>query len=245
MNDFSSLKEDEYGIIQNNRARGKPLNRPYYNTPNVLNKAIEEIEMRKTKINKPPLISSLLPAVFEFPKVGKRYSFIKFRQNENHAQETPIAKKEKYFLEPIRIRKNLNRKTIITRSENIIKQSDEMDIKRQFNKIILKPIEIKDPRKKVREINLNVSILDMPPGYNKEFEQFSKTSDLNFKQHNDKTDKVNNIKLINNSNHEPEKYKVKLEEMITLGITTSTGTCGLIKKMLHVPSLKIYTIRVK
>jgi hypothetical protein len=69
MNDFG--KEEEYGVL-NNRVKIKSMNRPGYSyTPNVLNKAIEDIEMRKTK-TKPPLISSKLPAVFEFPKFNKR-----------------------------------------------------------------------------------------------------------------------------------------------------------------------------
>jgi hypothetical protein len=145
----------------------------------------------------------------------------------------------------------LNKKTIVARSENIIKQSDDGDMRTQYNKIILKPIEIKDPNRKKKENNLNSSIIDVQPGYGKEFDQFSKTSDLNFKV-DKQIDLVgkresNNVKMlmINNPDCAVERYTVRLEEMITLGIIASSGTCGLVKKMLHVPSLKIYTVRVK
>jgi len=40
-----------------------------------------------------------------------------------------------------------------------------------------------------------------------------------------------------------EVYPVKLEEMITLSILKGTGNTGSVKKMLHVPTLKLYTIK--
>ena len=42
-----------------------------------------------------------------------------------------------------------------------------------------------------------------------------------------------------------ESKFLKLDEMITLGNINSSRTCGNIKKMLHVPTFKIYTVRVK
>ena len=63
--------------FENRKIKTKSIDKfvNYSKTPNIHNKAIEEIELRKTKY-KPQIISSVLPSVFEIPKFEKRYILI-------------------------------------------------------------------------------------------------------------------------------------------------------------------------
>jgi hypothetical protein len=162
----------------------------------------------------------------------------------------------------------VNNKTLITKSENRQKHTEESELKPQPNKIILKPIEIKDPtRKRMKEQpTMNSVLMGDTPMHKKDFELFSKTSDFNFKilenaeNYNEISviekklglepghivKKINNLKSSFNIREGPDSsYKLKLEEMITLNVIKNINTCGIVKKMLHIPSLRLYTVRVK
>ena len=56
--------------------------------------------------------------------------------------------------------------------------------------------------------------------------------------------KINNRSVLIAETKKKQDVLIKLEEMITLSIIDNSKSNGLVKKMLHVPSLKIYTVRV-
>ncbi len=215
------------------------------------------------------------------------------------------TKYDRNNLKPIRIktaRKELLKKLV----ENQAIQAKELDKKvieeepRKPNKLILKPIEIKEPRKPTiinsKKDLINVSnkfngTIQESPFIQKSFEKFSKTSEFKFKilenlQNNSDLSKLelemnlkpgeisrnifllknimgmNNMGISNqfeNLNHlsfllnergrdinliDVKDYKIKLDEMITLNIFRDTKISGNHKKMLHAPSLKMYSVRV-
>jgi hypothetical protein len=142
--------------------------------------------------------------------------------------------------------------------ENLTKYNNS----NKMSKIFLKPIEIKDPRKNPRISNKNEN-LEQSPNIRVSIEKnFAKTSNINFK----------NFELDNNINQEEitrleEMYNIpigqirkifkqaehfkpddpRLDEMITLCHLNSldnSSKIGNIKKMLHIPTLKIYIVRV-
>lgn len=217
-------------------------------------------------------------------------TYNEIQETENIDIIVPEKKPDRHNLKPIRL-KTARREIIkkVLESNEVEKKIEE----KISNKLILKPIEIRDPRKYhsnnvkkennqfFNNNNLNATIFESSPYLQKSLEKFSKTSDFNFKifenleNYNTEISRleenlnlkpgeiIKNIYMLKNLNFNEvnnissmkmnnlqmladamPKYKLKLEEMITLNIFHSTKTCGIVKKMLHAPSLKIYVVRV-
>lgn len=261
-----------------------------FNTPNITRKEkmIEvEIEMRRTSKMKPPLISSKFPAAFEITKRIdlKKSPLEKIEENNKDLNEKEKEKEisNKYNLEPIKlktVRRNKNYKQEISNILVMDIEKIEVDnkfldevVSRKKNKMLLKPIEIRDPRRlnhpnnnSVESRNIDYTIEKSPNIRTSIEKYFSKTSNFNFKIIEDLNiegysneikrleenlklnpgDIMKNINMLKNKskiNDNNDSYKLKLEEMITLNMINSTKTCGSIKKMVHAPSLKFYTVR--
>ena len=147
-------------------------------------------------------------------------------------------------------------------------EQDKLEEQRKTSKIILKPIEIKDPRKMNREVSkekpqrpaskIQKNTID------KQVERvsvnkFAKTTlDFKFKHNNemktdnnqDSTNMITNQIITNVSNvTNPTtvavtlEHKFRIEDMLTLSIIKFSNI-GQVKKMIYSNSLKIYTIRV-
>jgi hypothetical protein len=216
---------DDYSILSNNNnisvnyirdvKKRNSLRGSFKNLPNDILETPNIKNMEKTiyKI-KPQLISNKLPSAFEIPKFSsniKEGLLITQENSENknikanqHVKQNSTVY-NKYNLEPIKM--NTARKTVL---KNILEANIESDQKvieeekspiGKSNKLILKPIEIKDPRKMnsvkknesskfiehVISNNLNNQLLpdiknqNGSPFLQKTFEKFSKTSDFKFK----------------------------------------------------------------
>lgn len=159
--------------------------------------------------------------------------------------------------------------------------------KAKLKKVILKPIEIKDPRlylpsstnikfdfhKNEQIITKNneeknkiknklhleeIKESDFSPNneHSNKYSKFAKTTYIDYqKQHelyNENESRINNnvsdmkAPIVNNTipyNNNPGN-KLKLEEMITIKVIKRSKNLGVVKKMLHAPSLRIFTIKV-
>lgn len=202
-----------------------------YNTPNIINykqKYINDNEMRKTCKLKPPLIFSKLPAAFEINNLisGNRQNMIMIKPYDHN------PKLDKNYLEPIRKSLISNIRIIPTRRNN-----------KTRGKLQLKPIEIKDPRislnkniGQAKEIKANVEV-NM-----NSLEKLSKTSQFYFKSLenedniNEKIEPLTNLSVMNIKIIEDQASVEEYEELIPLTKMSPNNT---VRKLLHIPSLKV------
>lgn len=259
---------------------------------------------RKTCYNvKPQIISNNLPSAFEYPKViKKKYKIFLIRKlNEEISDEKLLILKEfknssdltelrKRYGNPSKfynqlyeqLKNKLDEKIANNNSMERMINSDKAKLK----KVILKPIEIKDPRVYLPsatnikfDISKNKDILiknidnksnlknklhleeikenDSSPNneHSNKYNKFAKTTYVDHQKHNE-LDNEHESRAINNvsdlkgplmNTTFPVKnivYKFKLEEMITIKVIKRSKNLGVVKKMLHAPSLKLFTIKV-
>ena len=164
--------------------------------------------------------------------------------------------------------------------------------KAKTKKVILKPIEIKDPRvympsttnirfdinrneeksnniyqfeeKKIIKNKLHLEEIkenQLSPVYGKNgnrYSNFAKTTYVDY-QKDYQMDPEKELKLVKDNSGmiahpvmnstlvtlSKPPYQIKLEEMITLRVIKRSKNLGVVKKMLHAPSLKVYAIKVK
>jgi hypothetical protein len=286
-----------------------------YSTPVIKKEKASDMEqeMRRTYRIKPPLISSKFPSAFEFSKSDNKKSQLQplmkineIKNDHKDSSNSDSGKKRKNSdakkslnLEPIKLKVVKAKQIMKTKLSNDLKLLDKENEMEEYNKItayenkrnnkfILKPIEIRDPRKVVNREIFEKS--PQPAEIRYSFEKnFAKTSIVNFKllenmdlQSLERNEKYSSeiSKIEKNLNIHPGEYVklyknikieneektkmikshyenivkeemdtkeskfLKLDEMITLCNINSSRTCGNIKKMLHVPTFKIYTVRV-
>jgi hypothetical protein len=178
------------------------------------------------------------------------------RENNFNQYNLKIQKNKKFILKPIEIRdpsrKNLNKenKNLYDKSSLSPRIRISLEVEKNFAKTsivnfkLLENIDLKNLDKNEKysfEISKIEKNLKMKPG---EIMKMYK----NLNENEDKIKMINSYYEKNNVkqsiNKENSIKNLKLEEMITLGSINSSRTCGNIKKMLHVPSFKIYTVRV-
>jgi hypothetical protein len=154
--------------------------------------------------------------------------------------------------------------------------------KNKTKKVILKPIEIKDPRLYLPSstgVKFDINRQDIPQNDEKNFiknklhleeikENQMSPSNAKSKKYSNfaKTTYVDHLnyyednqdKIVNNNisgPHQPQmnttivasqkpNLKIRLEELITLKVLKRNKNLGVVKKMVHAPSLKIYTVKV-
>jgi len=262
------------------------------NTPSRrVNKILEtETDMRKTQNRlRPTIIYSKLPSAFEIVRFEskKLQPIVKIEEEQIDGDK----KKNNFSLEPIKLRSIIKVKPSngISREINTIEtefskpiHNDNNSHSLKKNKFILKPIEIKDPRRGINQNKAEINVShEKSPEIKKSLDKhFSKTYEFNFKLLENID--LNNISMLDpeitkleenlnlnpgyiirnlsylknlqNKNNEEVKInmniyntnetKIKIEQMITLGLINSSKTCGNIKKMLHIPTLKSYIVRV-
>lgn len=171
-------------------------------------------------------------------------------------------------------------------ANNISIDKKTEQIKSKMKKVILKPIEIKDPRIYLPSTtNTKFDMIRHPEGLskineekskvknklhleeiketdfspvnenNKKYNKFAKTTYVDYQNQNetekDQESRINNASVLigpqmNNTLGANMRIgqNIKLEEMITLKVLKRNKNLGVIKKMLHAPSLRIYTIKV-
>jgi hypothetical protein len=261
-NEETSINQSEFIITHNLQNHCTKIG--FFNTPDIKkHRIVEELEMRKTYKMKPPLIFSRLPAVFEMPK-SNAYFEIDFKdKNKLNSNEKTNNKYDRNNLEPIKH---------IALRRNIKIVSNNQEETKQKRKLQLKPIEIKDPRKCLKNEALVEKVFINNQDRDKNtisLEKLSKTSefyfkilenvnvdeiqvikigenlnlniDLNRKQLNKKKFEKklsNNLSAIDIKKDKNQKLNFKYEEF--LSISKKKIPFGFIKKLLHVPSLKIY-----
>ena len=164
--------------------------------------------------------------------------------------------------------------------DNSIEKIKNLD-KVKTKKVVLKPIEIKDPRlylpsstnikfdisketqseinknklkknfhlDEIKENRFSPTNVDKNHKYNK----FAKTTYVDYQKEieNERDYRLNNMSSsippqMNSTiiAYPKSEWKIKLEEMITIKVLKRNKNLGIIKKMIHAPSLKIYTIKV-
>ena len=164
--------------------------------------------------------------------------------------------------------------------DNSIEKIKNLD-KVKTKKVVLKPIEIKDPRlylpsstnikfdisketqseinknklkknfhlDEIKENRFSPTNVDKNHKYNK----FAKTTYVDYQKEieNERDYRLNNMSSsippqMNSTliAYPKSECKIKLEEMITIKVLKRNKNLGIIKKMIHAPSLKIYTIKV-
>lgn len=171
-----------------------------------------------------------------------------------------------------------NKKNIIKKLVQIQKQqnpnnynsNEKLEEQRKTSKIILKPIEIRDPRKNCREssksrekvvqerpkskIQIKNKEKKLEEDREKNLMKFAKTTlDFNFKHKmvnktdidQDSTNMItNNVTNNNQYTNSNIESSIKMEDMITLSILNSAQALGQCKKMFHSRLFKIYVIKV-
>ncbi len=195
---------------------------PNYKTPKIEKKI--DIEMHKTQKtiykNKPFLNCSMLPSAFELTRISQK-----------------VVKK---ILPSIPAIEKINLINLNVEKSHILTESNKI----QKGKIILKPIEIKDPRKnyfseKSPEIKLS---LEME-------ETFARTSNANFPEGKNRknfnslnrgTEKKAKESISNLSVIVEKSEKMRLEDMIILSSKDEFNMC----KVLYLPKMKLFSLKV-
>jgi len=261
-------------------------------------------DQRKTCYNvKPQIISNNLPSAFEYPKViKKRYKpyyhrklneeitddkLLILKEFKNSSDLTELRKRygnpSKFYNQLYEQLKNkLDEQIANNNSMERMINSDKAKLK----KVILKPIEIKDPRVYLPsstnikfDISKNKDILikytednskiknklhleeikesDFSPNneHSNKYNKFAKTTYVDHQKQYE-LDNEHESRVINNVSDLKgplmnttvpaynNGYKFKLEEMITIKVIKRSKNLGVVKKMLHAPSLRIFTIKV-
>lgn len=178
------------------------------------------------------------------------------REKNLNQKNIKIQKNKKFILKPIEIRdpSRKNNKNIFDRSSMSPTIRISLETEKNFAKTSIVNFKILE--------NLDLKNLEKNEKYSSEISKIEKNLKMKpgeimkmYKNLNENEDKYQMIKsyYTNNIKHslstiptnkESSIKNLKLGEMITLANINSSRTCGNIKKMLHVPSFKIYTVRV-
>jgi hypothetical protein len=230
---------------------------------------------RKTCYNiKPQIISTNLPSAFEFPRDMK-----KKRSHEAKTEEKLVIIKEfKNSTDLADLKRKYRGPSTVynymfEQMKNKIEKQDEMKVSQyKTKKVILKPIEIKDPRvyfpSSTNLVNeaavgqkgfgfknrLYVEEMKESSPLSEKFKaKFAKTTYVDYEeQFEGKPRLLNNPSMVAvpadfNTSVVVKRtnYKMRLDEMITLKVMKRNKNWGVVKKMLHASSLRIYVAKVE